>query len=262
MTSLWKIRKRNVFSSVLVLAMAKHNKMFHGTLSRSTCRQETDLEFVKHQHINVLLYLKIKTNRLSPRHPAAEGTNGGGGWFVHSINILCSSKAGCHAYEQKKIVQFPYVHSCDQKTTHEQTHAITHLVRNQNILKMHETLTFTFNMFLQPPPTFILLTLIMNFKEFHRNKKKQKKKQFISEQIHFPRKKELNQKFVGNEISLNISIENLKFRKCTLKNILQSQCKRRNWIYFHSIRREIYFTRRHIEFSNELRHLKIEWSKP
>lgn len=103
MTSLWKIRKRNVFSSVLVLAMAKHNKMFHGTLSRLTCRQETDLEFVKHQHINVLLYLKIKTNRLSPRHPAAEGTNGGGGWFVHSINILCSSKAGCHAYEQKKI---------------------------------------------------------------------------------------------------------------------------------------------------------------
>lgn len=182
--------------------MAKHNKMFHGTLSRSTCRQETDLEFVKHQHINVLLYLKIKTNRLSPRHPAAEGTNGGGGWFVHSINILCSSKAGCHAYEQKKIerekiVQFPYVHSCDQKTTHEQTHAITHLVRNQNILKMHETLTFTFNMFLQPPPTFILLTLIMNFKEFHRNKKKQKKKQFISEQIHFPTKKRTQSKVRG-----------------------------------------------------------------
>lgn len=184
----------------------------------------------------------------------------------HKHFMLIQSRLPCIRTEKnrKRKNSAISLRSFVRSKNHARANARYHAPRSKpEHTKMHETLTFTFNMFLQPPPTFILLlTLIMNFKEFHRNKKKQKKKQFISEQIHFPRKKELNQKFVGNEISLNISIENLKFRKCTLKNILQSQCKRRNWIYFHSIRREIYFTRRHIEFSNELRHLKIEWSKP
>lgn len=111
------------------------------TFIRLTCREDADLEFVKHHRINVLLHLKIKKTRLTEIESMWEKGRERerdcvcvcvkGSWFVQSTNILCSQTKQTAMHT--KVLQnsaISYDHSCDQKKKHARANARQHALRS------------------------------------------------------------------------------------------------------------------------------------